>query len=134
MKKVRLLTTAAAAVPAAVAATVAVATNPAVAATMRPEAVTQQTCSPVANKNWVHIHTRYHGSQCFGGAGLTHPDYFASSICPGNNSISYGTRSHYGQYATNFAAPGTGWFPIIGYPPVYVSWLRIIKWTGNATC
>ena len=131
MKKVRLLTTAAAAVPTAFAATMATAPFPAAAGTMRLDAVTQQTCSPAANKNWVHLDTNYHGIQCYGGAGITYPDYYASSICPGNNSISFGFRSHYGNYITGAAQPGTGWLHLIRYPLLYVSWLRIKKWSGS---
>jgi hypothetical protein len=133
MKKVRLLITATATVPAAVAATMAVAPIPATAMTIRPDAVTQQACSPVANFNWVHLDTTHHGSQCFGGAGSTHPDYFVERFCPGNNSISVHWRSPGGSYYKGHYGPGFGWVSF-GSPDNYISYLKIIKWQGNAAC
>jgi hypothetical protein len=128
MKKVRLLTQATAAVPVAAAMAVATTAFPAAAA------VTQQTCSPVANKNWVHLHTTHHGSQCFGGAGITHPDYFASKICPGNNFITVDWRSPNGSYFFSTLTPGYGWYGMVGGAKAYVSGLWIHSWSRNYTC
>jgi hypothetical protein len=131
MKKVRLLNQAAVVVPVAAAATLATATGPAAATTIRPE-ITQEACA-TATKNWVHLHTTYHGSRCFGFGGIAYPDYFASKICPGNNSIGISWRSAGGSYYDTGVPPGYGWF-YLGSTRDYVSVLAIYGWTGNGTC
>jgi hypothetical protein len=133
MKKVRLLTQATAMLPVAAAATMATATAPAAAATARPDVVTQQACSPTANKNWIHLDTTYHGLQCFGGTGSVYPDYFAALICPGNNLIDFQWRSPYGDYYGHSLTPGAGWYSM-GNSRDYVSFIYNNGWSGQGTC
>jgi hypothetical protein len=131
MKKVRLLTTAAAAMPAAFAATIGIPQIPAFAAA---PAYTQENCNGVATQNWVHLDTTNHGSVCIGGKGLDHPDLYVKSLCPGNNSGWF--SGHYADGVYDFGIqihPGLGWSQQFS-PHFYLSKLSITGWHSNFTC
>jgi hypothetical protein len=94
--------------------------------------IQHQTCT-TGTANWLHLYTTNHGTVCYGFRGVSHPDVYAKSFCPGNNTGSIHWISPMG------APQGTDFFPGEGPIPMgsrfdYVSNIDIISWSGNGTC